>query len=113
MNKCDALRCRRIALKISREKVAQTAGINVKYVEYFEDGKNVGSHYEKKISNALFTLSKSLSNLDHYRFRIMELALKLDIETDKEVLTKQLAHLLVEAAKFQMDLADLNQFLHA
>lgn len=113
MNKCDALRCRRQALNVTQERVAQTAGIDVKYVEYFEDGKNVGCHYEKKISDALYTLSKSLSNLDHYRFRIMELALKLSIETDKEIMTKQLAHLIVEAGKFQMDIADLDQFLQA
>lgn len=113
MEKFEALKYRRIALKWSEKKLADRAGIDAKYVEFFEAGKNIGRDYERIISDALYRGTKELDNLEHYRFRIMELALKIQKEEDNIALLKELAHLGAEANKFQMDLMDADGFIQA
>lgn len=113
MKKYEALKYRRIALRWSEAKLAARAGIDAKYVEFFEAGKNIGRDYERLIGEALYAGTKELGQLEHYRFRIMELALKIQVEQDNVVLLKELAHLGVEANKFQMDIFDADGFIQA
>lgn len=110
MYKYEAMKFRRIALKWTKEILADRAGIHVNYVRFYEDGKSIGRDYEKKIVNALYEGSKELDNLDHYKFRIMELALKIGVQEDQEILLKELAHIAVEANKFTMDILDADRF---
>lgn len=110
MKKYEAMRIRRISLKWSEEILANRAGIHTNYVKYYEEGKSIGRDYEYKIVNALYEGSKELDNIEHYRFRIMELAMKINIQDDKEILLKELAHIAVEANKFQMDVIDIDRF---
>lgn len=111
MEKYESIKIRRIALKWSAEKLAEEAGINVGYINFYEQGKNVGREIEKKIVDTLFMATKVLEKKDHRRFRIAELSLKIQMETDTEKLVKLLAHMTAECGKFQMDLMDEDEFL--
>lgn len=110
MTKYEKMKIRRTALKWSKEKLAEEAGINIRYIDFYEEGKNIGRDFEYKITQALYNGTKSLDYLDHYRFRIMELSLMIQIEEDTTALIKELAHLGVEVNKFQMDIIDADSF---
>ena len=111
MKKHEAAKIRRIILKLTKEQVAEEAEINVKYIEFYEDGKNIGRSFENKIWNTLYVESKKLGELEHYKFRILELAMKIQLEDNKDILVKNLAHMVAECGKYQMDLMDLDGFL--
>lgn len=110
MQKYEAMKIRRCALKWSVQKLAEEAGIDERYIEFYESGKLIGRDFEYKITSALFNGTKRLDVESHRRFRIMELAMKIQVEDDKLSLIKSLAHLAAESGKFQMDLLDADGF---
>lgn len=111
MEKYEVMKIRRIALKWTKEKLATEAGIDPRYIDFYEDGKLIGRDFEYKISNTLFKATKALDCMDHRRFRIAELSMKIQVETDTDKLVKLLAHMTAECGKFQMDLMDEDEFL--
>lgn len=110
MFKYQAMQIRRQALKWNEEILASRAGIPVNTVKFYEEGKNIGRDYEKKIVEALFAGTKELGQLKHYHFRILELAMKIDVQDDKQALMKELSHLALECNKYQMELMDADGF---
>ena len=106
MQSHEVYAARRIALQWSKEELAEKAGLNVAYVIFFEDGKNIGREFEEKIKSALNKGFKELSCIEHYKARIMELAIEIRDETsDKESLYR-LSHLIVEAGKLEREILD-------
>ena len=110
MFKYQAMKIRREALGWNEQILADRAGIHVNYVRFYEEGKAIGRDYEKKIIEALFAGTKELGQLEHYHFRILELAMKISIQDDKTALMKELSHLALECNKYQMELMDADGF---
>lgn len=100
---------RRAALRWSKETVAERAGLNVTYVSLFEDGKYIGKTYENKIKSILNDGFKELNSMEHYKARILELAMEIRNDTSctncKENLYR-LSHLVVEAGKLEREILD-------
>ena len=100
---------RRAALRLSKETVAERAGLNVAYVTLFEDGKSIGKAYENKIKTVLNNGFKELNSVEHYKARILELAMEIRNDTSdtssKENLYR-LSHLIVESGKLERELLD-------
>ena len=100
---------RRAALRWSKETAAERAGLNVTYVSLFEDGKYIGKTYENKIKSVLNDGFKELNSIEHYKARILELAMEIRNDTSnsscKENLYR-LSHLIVESGKLEREILD-------
>ncbi len=97
---------RRIALRWSREILAEKTGINVAYVTLFEDGKSIGKTYENKIKSVLNNGFKELTSAEHYKTRILELAIEIkDDDNSKENLYR-ISHMIVELGKLEREILD-------
>lgn len=97
---------RRAALRLSKETVAERAGLNVAYVTLFEDGKSIGKAYENKIKSVLNDGFKELNSVEHYKARILELALEIRNDTSSKENLYRLSHLIVESGKLERELLD-------
>ena len=97
---------RRNALRWSRETVAERAGLNVAYVTLFEDGKSIGKAYENKIKSVLNDGFKELNSVEHYKARILELAMEIRNDTSCKENLYRLSHLVVESGKLERELLD-------
>lgn len=97
---------RRAALRLSKETVAERAGLNVAYVTLFEDGKSIGKAYENKIKSILNDGFKELNSVEHYKARILELALEIRNDTSSKENLYRLSHLIVESGKLERELLD-------
>lgn len=97
---------RRNALRWSRETVAERAGLSVGYVVLFEDGKSIGKAYENKIKSVLNEGFKELNSSEHYKARILELAMEIRNDTSCKENLYRLSHLVVEAGKLERELLD-------
>lgn len=102
----DVYRIRRISLNWSKEQLAAYACIPVKYVDYFEDGALSDRIYIKKIKNAIDEYHRSLSDIDHRKARVIELAYIVAEEKNYNYLMKNIGHLQVELGFLQMTAAD-------
>jgi hypothetical protein len=99
---------RRIALRWTREVVAERAGVPTEYVKYFEDGKNIQSDYLKNIKLAIDDGFRELDALNHYKARILELAYEIKFDTDVKQIMQRAAHMTVEVGKLEKYLIDNN-----
>lgn len=97
---------RRAALRLSKETVAERAGLNVAYVTLFEDGKSIGKAYENKIKSVLNDGFKELNSVEHYKTRILELAMEIRNDTSSKENLYRLSHLVVEAGKLEREILD-------
>lgn len=97
---------RRAALRWSRETVAERAGLNVGFVTLFEDGKSIGKAYENKIKSVLNDGFKELNSMEHYKARILELAMEIRTDTSSKENMYRLSHLVVEAGKLEREILD-------
>ena len=101
MKSFEVYKYRRIALRWSREFVAEKAGILVDYVRYFEDGKKIGRDFESKIKFAIDEGFRELESMEHYRTRILELAYEIAFGDDNTETLQRMGHMMVEVGKLQ------------
>lgn len=107
MRICERMKCRRQALGLTREQLAEKANLNVKEVEFYEEGKKTASYINKNIQSTLWDLSKNLDSITHYKRRILELALLINNnQDDVDMMLKDVAHMMVELGKLQMETID-------
>lgn len=97
---------RRMALRWSKETVAERAGLSVGFITLFEDGHNIGKAYENKIKSVLNDGFKELNSAEHYKTRILELALEIKNDTSSKENLYRLSHMIVEAGKLEREILD-------
>ena len=99
---------RRIALKWSIEELAEKSGINALEIKWFEEGRKIGTEKESIIKLALYQGFVNLDSKDHFRARLLEIALQInseDLSTQEEL--NALSHMAIELGKLQGDLIGL------
>ncbi len=101
MKSCEVYRCRRIALRLSREEIADRAGIQADYVRFFEDGKNIRSDFVDKIKKVIDDAFRELDEIEHYKTRILELAYEIRFDSDTKQTLSRTSHMIVELGKLQ------------
>lgn len=104
MEKYMTLKCRRQALGYTKEMLAELAQITVAEVEAFEKGKQMPSYVEQRINDTLWTRLRAMDSAEHYRKKILELALEINMENDTKSCLWEMSHLMVEIGKLQRDL---------
>lgn len=97
---------RRAALGWSKDVVAERAGLNVAFVTLFEDGHGIGKTYENKIKSTLNNGFKELNSVEHYKARILELAMEIRNDTSSKENLYRLTHMAVEVGKLERELLD-------
>ena len=97
---------RRAALGWSKDVVAERAGLNVAFVTLFEDGNSIGKTYENKIKSVLNNGFKELNSVEHYKARILELAMEIRNDTSSKENLYRLSHLTVEVGKLEREMLD-------
>lgn len=99
-------KCRRIGLNWSRDILAEKAGVDVQCVRWFENGQKIGIDYENKIKSAISQGYKELSEVEHYKARLIELAYEIRFENDAQYLMQRIGHTITELGKLQMKIVD-------
>ena len=97
-------KCRMTALGYTKEQIARLAGCEVSDIEKFVREEFVEKEIYCKIKEAVDDEYRSMSSLDHYKTRIVELALKLSIEEDKDWALNDISHMMIELGKMQSEL---------
>lgn len=96
---------RRMALKWSLEELAEKSNLNIMEIKWFEEGKKIGTEKENIIKEVLYQGFVNLDSKDHFRARILEIALQInseDLNTQEEL--NALSHMAIELGKLQGDL---------
>ena len=102
MKSYEVYKCRRQALGLTKEQLAEKANLDVKLIEYYEEGKKVASYVTEQITKALVHEFQNMDSVTHYKRRILELALELNQETVSDYALQEIGHMMVEAGKLQM-----------
>ena len=101
MTSNEVYAARRKALRITRQEVADRANCTVDDVTNFENQIYVSHDTFEAIKNAIWTMSKELDEVDHYRVKILEEAIKIRDEQNKDYMLQDIAHLMIELGKLQ------------
>lgn len=104
MKKQEIRKCRRVALSWSKEKLAFETGLDVRYIEFYESGKNVPNWVVDQIDSTLWNAFNQLDSIEHYKRKIVEEALKISMEENTEYIVQNIGHMIIEAGKLQMEL---------
>ena len=100
----EVRKCRRIALSWSKERLADEANLDVRYIEFYEEGKNIPNWVADKIDKTLWAGFNNLESIEHFKKKILEEALKISREDNTQYLMQYIGHMLIEAGKLQMEL---------
>ena len=103
MKDYEMYKYRRIALGWSIEKLSINSGVHEQEVRYFEEGKNIGREKIEIIKKTLRDGFCNMSSKDHYKARIMELAIEINKTNDENELFQMIGHMMVECGKLQME----------
>ena len=102
MKSFETYKCRRQALGMTREQLAEKANVDVKLIECFEEGLKIDSISYDKIRRVIYYGFKNIDSVEHYKKRILELALELQIEDNTQHALTEIGHMIVELGKWQM-----------
>ena len=100
-------KCRMTALGYTKEQIARLAGCEVSDIEKFINEEYVDTLIYVRIKKTIDDEYRSMTSLDHYKTRIVELALKLSIEEDKDWALNDISHMMIELGKMQSELIGL------
>ena len=101
---------RREALGVDPNYIAEKANVSVDDVICFEKGIRIPFAVYDKIKTAIKNEFCELNSMEHYQKRILEIAMKIQIEDDKTYALQEIAHMQIELAKLQNEL--LGEFLN-
>lgn len=104
MQTYEIMKCRRLALGLTKEELAKITGLDVKLIEYYESGENVARYVGMDIKQALYEQFKNMDSVTHYKKRILELALEINKQDDADFMVQEIGHMLVELGKLQMEI---------
>lgn len=105
MKTYEIMKCRRQAVGLNRQELAEKANLDVKLVEFYEDGKNVAGYVENRIKTVLMQEFQNMDSMTHYKRRILELALELNIQEETKWALHEIGHMMTELGKLQMEIA--------
>ena len=106
MKTYEIMKCRRQALGFTKEKFAERVDLDVRLIEFYESGKKVASYVEERIRTALYEEFKNMDSMEHYKKRILELALELNKQDDTKFALLEIGHMITELGKLQMAIID-------
>jgi len=109
MKTYEIMRCRRQALGLTKEKLAEKTELDPKLIEFYEDGKNTPSYVETKIRMTLMKIFQDMDPMTHYKRRILELALELNSQDEVKFALLEIGHMIIELGKMQMDMMAMNK----
>lgn len=104
MKTYEIMKCRRQALGLTKEKFAKEANLDVKMIEFYEDGKKVAGYVEEQIKLTLVSLFQNMDSMTHYKRRILELALELNKQDETKFALLEIGHMMTELGKMQMEI---------
>lgn len=104
MKSYEIYACRRKALRLTRQELADKAGVQVLYVEFFEKGCNIPRYVSDKIKATIRNEFCEMNSIDHYRTRILEMAIEIKDETNTEYAMQRISHMMIELGKLQNEL---------
>lgn len=104
MRSYEIYTCRRKALRLTKEELAKKANVHVQYIEFFEKGCNIPGYIRDKIRETIRAEFNNMSSIEHYRTRILELAIEIRDEKNAEYAMQQISHMLIECGKLQAEL---------
>lgn len=96
--------CRRKALGITKEEMAKRVGTSVEVIENFEQGYWTHRYIIDRIKDVCYYGFKDMDEIDHYRARILELAMEIKIDDNPEHAMSEIGHMMVELGKLQREL---------
>lgn len=102
MKKYEVYACRRKALGLTRQQLADKCGIDVQVVIDYENGIWISSEDCEKIKQATYEGFKNVDQVEHYRMRILEIAMELKIERNADFAIREIGHMMVELGRLQM-----------
>lgn len=100
--------CRRKALGITQEEMANRVGCTVDDIRKYENGGWTPDALVQRIKNECYAGFKTIDENEHYLLRILEIALELQIEDNTDHALKAIGHMMVELGHLQMNLVDPN-----
>ena len=102
MTKYVLYRNRREALGWTIQELSEKSNVHILEVMWFEEGKKIGYDKEQKIKEALYHGFYDLPSKDHYKARILELALQINSgDLDQTELLNAISHISIEIGKLQ------------
>ena len=107
MTKNKVWKCRRQALGYTQQQLADLAGCDIKIVRAYENEEWIDYESCKKIQNVIVDTFKNMDSVEHYKKRILELALKLNLEDDKDYAMNDISHMIIELGKLQGEIIGL------
>lgn len=99
----EIMRSRRVALRMTKFELAEKVGVNVNVISLFEDGVNVPKNTYEKIKEVLRNEFNSLKPEEHYRARILELAIEIRDEKDAKFNFDYIGHMMIELGKLMAE----------
>ena len=109
MESYKVYKCRRQALGLTKQALADKANLDVRLVEWYEEGKRIGTDSEEKIRRTIYFEFKNIPSMDHYKRRILELALELNMEDNTKHALTEIGHMMVELGKMQMAMIETDR----
>ena len=73
-------------------------------IEDFENGKQVPKVVNQRIKSFLHNQLCLMDSVEHYRKKILELALEINVDDDTQSCLLEMGHLMVEIGKLQKEL---------
>lgn len=104
MKSYEIYACRRKALRITRQELADRARVHVQFVNDFEKGLKIPRVEYDRIKTTIREMFNELDSIEHYRTRILELGIELRDETDADIALQEIAHMMIELGKLQNEL---------
>lgn len=100
MKSYEVYTSRRKALRLTQLDLAKLAGVNLLDVVNYEKGEIIDDVF-MKIKNTISEQYKTLDYVDHLKTRILEMAILIRDEENKDFLLTDISHMMVELGKLQ------------
>jgi transcriptional regulator with XRE-family HTH domain len=107
MTKNKVWKCRRQALGYTQQQVANLAGCDLETVRAYENDEWIDYESCKQIQSVIYDAFKDMDSVEHYKKRILEIALKLNMEDDKDYAMNDISHMIIELGKLQREMIGL------
>ena len=105
MRTCDIIRCKRLALGMSQQEIANIVGVAATTISNFESGKAVSVPIFNGIKIGIENAVRGLDRKEYLQYSIVYHAYLLEYETDSEKL-KTLNYMLLDMAKLSLELSN-------
>lgn len=101
MKSYEVWSARRKALRLKKSELAELVGCSIEDISNFESGTAVPSRIYENIKNTIWRLQREQDPIDHYKTRILELAIQIKDEENKDYLLDEISHIMIEIGKLQ------------